>query len=162
MKVYVVSYGSYSDWSIKGLFLDKEKAEQYNALVQGHNDVEEYDTMDDNLITPVHYITCRYETKDVPMEGYPGRMYKTKGKFEFEVETTNSLDAYQWILHSTSYWRDQLTVHRQINKLPCNDIEYEDLKSKYHKICTDFAALIENELANGVTDDQINKMLAGE
>ena len=59
MKVYVVTYGAYSEYHIKKVFLDKEKAEKYLALITKSDvfddydfdsgRVEEYDTADDEI-----------------------------------------------------------------------------------------------------------------
>lgn len=158
MKVYIVSAGSYSDWHIKGIFLDQEKAEKYNAIVQDSNTVEEYDTMDDQIIVPVYYIYATYETKNVPL-GYENHLYKTKGAYGFSVNTTNSADVCEYEKNHTGYWSNTITICRQISKLPESDEEYEALKSKYHKVCADLAAIVENELANGATEDQVSKLL---
>ncbi|MBR6289301.1 MAG: hypothetical protein IKR19_08200 [Acholeplasmatales bacterium] len=53
-KVYIVTSGSYSDFSIDKVFLDENKAELYKDNMNktsGHNDyiVEIYDTFDDNI-----------------------------------------------------------------------------------------------------------------
>lgn len=52
MKIYVVTTGSYSDYSINSLFLDKEKALKYIELLSqiqysDVNDLEEFETSDD-------------------------------------------------------------------------------------------------------------------
>ena len=50
MKIYVVTSGCYSDYGIRGVFLDKEKAELYCKYHSGCYDdfrVEEYDTADE-------------------------------------------------------------------------------------------------------------------
>lgn len=56
MKVYVVSWGEYSDYGICEVFLDRRKAEIYCAMRnEGKNclgyyyAIEEYDTHDDNI-----------------------------------------------------------------------------------------------------------------
>lgn len=48
MKIYVVTSGSYSDYMINAVFLDKDKAQKY-ADVLYDACVEEYDTKDENL-----------------------------------------------------------------------------------------------------------------
>lgn len=61
MKVYIVTQGAYSDYSIRKVFLDKEKAEKYAKYISTQYDeayVEEYDTYDENFITKKPYIKC--------------------------------------------------------------------------------------------------------
>lgn len=43
MKVYLVSTGSYSDWSVRGLFSTRAVAEKCTALLEDANDVEEWE-----------------------------------------------------------------------------------------------------------------------
>ena len=43
VKVYLVSTGSYSDWSVRGLFSTREIAEKCKALLEDANDVEEWE-----------------------------------------------------------------------------------------------------------------------
>lgn len=43
MKVYLVSTGSYSDWSVRGLFSTREIAEKCKAMLEDANDVEEWE-----------------------------------------------------------------------------------------------------------------------
>ena len=65
MKVYVVTSGEYSSYGIEAIFLTREKAELYCA---NHNvieeytwyDIEEYDTMDDNLESVDEEFCYRY------------------------------------------------------------------------------------------------------
>jgi len=47
MKVYIVSTGSYSDWCINRIFIEKEKAYKYAEVLHDANNVEEYETSDD-------------------------------------------------------------------------------------------------------------------
>lgn len=49
-KVYIVTSGSYSNYSIQRCFLDKDKAEAYMKVCSdsGLNELEEYDLNDDN------------------------------------------------------------------------------------------------------------------
>lgn len=53
MKVYIVTYGSYSDYGIDAVFLDREKAAFYcDVHNKGHYDehrIEEWDTKDDSI-----------------------------------------------------------------------------------------------------------------
>jgi hypothetical protein len=167
-KVYVVSTGSYSDWSIRGIFKNLEKAECYNKLINDANDIEEYELADDLIITPVYYISCYYSTKDIPFSvgsySYDiGRLYKTKGDFRFNIEKTNSRDdeGCEWKSNHTSYseYDGDIGIWRSLRSLPTNDEETKSLEDKYHKVCLDLAAFVEYEKANGATDKQISELI---
>lgn len=59
MKVYIVTYGDYSDYTISRVFLSKEKAEnfaRYHSSGYYQYRVEEYDTDDDNYTISQGYI----------------------------------------------------------------------------------------------------------
>ena len=74
MKFYIVTKGSYSDYHIKRVFLQKEKAEIYRNIINSDNDIEEYDTSDGeigksiadelNKIKPIWDFRCEYFPRD--------------------------------------------------------------------------------------------------
>ena len=43
MKVYIVTDGCYSDYTIRGVFSTEEKAKEYAAFFNDANEIEEYD-----------------------------------------------------------------------------------------------------------------------
>jgi len=54
MKIYIVTTGCYSDYSIENVFLDPEKAKAYATMIfSKYKDaaIEVYDTFDDNVQT---------------------------------------------------------------------------------------------------------------
>lgn len=59
IKVYVVTSGSYSDYRIRRVFLDKDIAEKYKNMTFDSNDVEVYDT-DDEMIRADDGIAIQY------------------------------------------------------------------------------------------------------
>lgn len=65
MKIYVVTEGEYSDYRIRKVFLDKEKAEKYIEIAYRTRaslddcTIEEYETSDDIFQAPV-YVRCEY------------------------------------------------------------------------------------------------------
>lgn len=65
MKVYIVTSGEYSDYCIRKVFLDKEKADKCaelaNRIGAAYDDcrVEEYETSDDIFHEPA-YVRCGY------------------------------------------------------------------------------------------------------
>lgn len=67
-KVYIVSGGSYSDYHIKRIFLNKEKAEAYMKVCGDSdlNELEEFELSDDEIFTPVYYIKITYYLKGKP------------------------------------------------------------------------------------------------
>lgn len=68
MKVYIVTSGEYSDYGIRKVFTDKEKAELYCAMHDGGYDpyyVEEWETDDVEIETMKPYFR-RWEAKISP------------------------------------------------------------------------------------------------
>lgn len=158
MKVYIVTSGCYSGYNIKRVFLQKEKAEIYKNIINSDNDIEEYNTSDDeigssiydksNNIKPLWDISCEYYPRD------------------------NIFDIYNIKATTTeSYKGDQIFFSNDIIKkidivysLPQKEGEDEDefiakIYDKMKKISQDFWAIIQEQTANGATDDEIYDML---
>lgn len=66
-KVYVVTSGSYSEYGICRVFMDKEKADKYVEMMSGHLDmeVEEFEVSDDITLfaQKVKYYNYRQQVK---------------------------------------------------------------------------------------------------
>ena len=60
MKIYIVTSGIYSDYCIRRVFTNKEKAEEYREWLHDSNEVEEYDTSDD-IPTEKKYCVCCFK-----------------------------------------------------------------------------------------------------
>jgi hypothetical protein len=141
MKVYVVTAGSYSDYHIERVFLDKEKAERYVELSQNSCDepyIEEFETDDDKQIDKITYIYATY-SKD---RSY-GNDY-----MRVEIKTTNTLDSSEEDVNGNNFWlysyfgEKDLTVTRVLN----GEYDEEKLKNKYTKVCYDLMSKIESLL----------------
>ena len=63
MKIYVVTSGSYSDYCIKKIFTNKDKAEHFSRWCYD-SQVEEYETSDEDAITPVYQVHFAFELSD--------------------------------------------------------------------------------------------------
>jgi hypothetical protein len=138
MKVYVITSGEYSDYSIDRVFLDKEKAERYVKLSQGEYDstrLEEYETDDDKLINKITYIRAAYSK---------GRSYSDH--MDVRIIDTNDLDNSEENLNKNNFWfyswsgGKDLTINRILN----GEYNEELLKSKYTKVCYDLMSKIES------------------
>ena len=60
MKVYVVTSGSYSDYTIQKIFTDKAKAEEYKEWLEDSNAIEEYETEDDLVVNKYYRVLINY------------------------------------------------------------------------------------------------------
>lgn len=94
MKIYVVTQGSYSDYHIEQVFLEREKAELYCKLHDtdmwgDHPEIEEFDTYDDFAEKEKDTIEYVYEF-DLDREGSTHNRYcyvlTAEQKEEFEAE----------------------------------------------------------------------------
>lgn len=153
-KVYIVSSGSYSDYNIRKIFLSKEKAEAYHKVCDDCdlNDIEVYDTSDDEIIVPITYCRCEYMVFDCNQYGY----YKLQGEYKFEINYSNTNEDTEESLIRTSYYNGKITLQRVIK----NSFDKKQLKEKYLKVCQDLAAFIRNEISvNGASDCEIKSLL---
>lgn len=149
-KVYIVTSGYYSDYSIERVFLDKEKAEKY-VSVSYRNDmsVEEYDITDLNVelenIKNVKEITYQCEIR-------------TGKEINISFDDINSIDfEISTYVYEYYYNNNELTLSltRQLRE---NETENQATE-RIMKIAQDISAEIRYELSNGTTIDEINKML---
>ena len=149
-KVYIVTSGYYSDYSIERVFLDKEKAEKY-VSVSHRNDlsVEEYDITDLNVelenIKNVKEITyqCEIRTgKEIVIS------FDDINSIDFEISTY----VYEYYYNNNEL---TLSLTRQLRE---NETENQATE-RIMKIAQDISAEIRYELSNGTTIDEINKML---
>jgi hypothetical protein len=53
MKVYIVSTGEYSDWSIQGIFSTREKAEEFMRVVPAGGYDNEYNDIQEHELDPI-------------------------------------------------------------------------------------------------------------
>lgn len=171
-KVYLITSGSYSDYSIDKIFLSKEKAEQYHDLIKRThydvNDIEIYDLSDDEIFTPYYYIQFVYYIPGME-EKYrrsilsDGRPSLFGGEYYIDLYMCND-DVNCADNRCTSYHNGILTLTRPVG-YDKSVVNLESLEQKYLKVCQDLTAQIRYHLYMGANDwdiihnglfDQIN------
>lgn len=145
MKIYVVTTGCYSDYEIRRVFLDKNKAEEYSNWLVGSNPVEEYDTSDDSLLfeNDINNKVTISANLCWPEEFI--RIDKFNDDF-FLTSKYNNVILYNHGKNSCS-----LIVRKLVNK------NFD--KSKIEKYLYDMKAFILSLEAEGYNERQINKIL---
>lgn len=123
MKVYIVTNGSYSDYHIVKVFLDKEKAHDFanRATTSGYDqdyDVEEYDTEDDadiNLL-PFEVRLRRDGAWNVFYTEYCLKEAKAN-KFDYSSEIDNIVEGEETItIGDTTYRKDKENLTDSISE----------------------------------------------
>lgn len=153
-KVYIVSSGSYSDWGIKKIFLNKEKAEAYHNACSDYdlNEIDEYDTSDDEIIIPIPYCEVTYRVFDDTL--YQHR--ELQGDYDFKIYYGNTKEDTEKSLTHTAYYDGKITLGRVIR----GKLNEKQLSEKYLKVCQDLAAFIRNEVSiNGANNYEIQRLL---
>jgi len=152
-KVYIVTSGCYSDYSIERVFLDKEKAEKY-VSVSHRNDmsVEEYDITDLNVelenIKNINEVIYRYNVK-------------TGKEISISFNNINNIDFKVYTCVSEYHHINELILGLYIKRQLRENETEEQATERIIKIAQDISAEIKYELSNGATIDEINKMLEG-
>lgn len=152
-KVYIVSAGEYSDWRINKIFLNKEKAEAYHKICNDYdlNDIEEYDTSDDEVITKITYCECSYQVID---SRYSDK--RLSGDYKFEIKYGNTADNKEEYLNNTVFYDNKIILKRVLH----GEFDEDKVKDKYLKVCQDLSAFIRNEITvNGASDRDICELL---
>ena len=152
MKVYIVTKGCYSDYTISKVFLDKTKAERYvkyfNASIDDGLQIEEYDTDDEMIITPMYYADIRYNilTDDFSMNIVPSH-----SDDERHIYNTN-------LSFTPNYARVPIIrLYREV-KSPENGFDYYD---KYLKVCRDMGAQVKHMITEGINEYEIIRAIEG-
>lgn len=143
MKVYVVTTGSYSDYEIAKIFLDKNKAEEFANWVKDSNGVDEWETSDDDfefgglkdkVIVSAHY--------------YPNTHYININKTEYYFGDMVNRFPY-------TVYKNKEYTHLCTYKIVPNDYDEEKIK----RILYDKWAEVQSLCAEGFTVEQINEMI---
>lgn len=161
MKIYVVTSGIYSEYSIEGVFLSKDKAQIFSDTVYGSNGVEEWDTMDDDV---QKYIDDNFNIYRTDKHEYIRVIYSkgisAAGK-EFE-------DVSIYITANNHYKQINIFFKKNyITIVRCMQIKYDfnkhkEIKEKAIKVVHDLYAQILALRTEGYSDEQIKEMLEKE
>ena len=143
MKVYVVTTGSYSDYEIAKIFLDKNKAEEFANWVKDSNGVDEWETSDDD------FEFGELEDKVIVSASY--QPYED----EVRIYTTKYYNSYSF--NRYCYFKSVNELHDCINLNKVMPKDYSEKQVK--KILYDKYAEVKALLAEGYTEHQINEMI---
>ena len=156
MKVYIVTSGSYSDYGIHKVFLDKAKAKHYTKCHDFWGDepnIEEYDTYDDNIdITDNGYIEATISW-DINLNDFSyTQTYCNTEKNEIKED----VDKNYWYISVVNSYMITLNIERWYKR---DNLTEEQAKVKVEKIMQDLYAKLKYAVAenNGVlTEDILN------
>ena len=147
MKVYVVTSGIYSDYSIERVFLDKNKASEYAEWSgSDHVTVEEYDTSDNDYINKQYYVR-------VTLKWYKNKEEKISTTSYRHCESDYNYNYY------TNYGvtGDELVVVRTVN---ADNYDEQYYKDKLTKHIYDLKAYVEYLKTEGCDEKQIEEAIA--
>lgn len=156
MKVYIVTSGTYSDYGIERVFLDKEKAEKYAEMMSSHDyRVEEYETDDDKQIDEIRYVYGYYAKNK---ENYYTN--ERTEEVQLKIDKNNTLDMATEDIKVTRYFElfdggCEVYIRRLINHNLTDDENIEKCK----KTLYDLMAQIEYLKNEGWNKEMINKLL---
>lgn len=150
MKVYVVTSGCYSDYTIEKVFTDKAKAEEYAEWLYNSNPVEKYDT-EDNLVVEKYYkINIYMKVYDTGNSEPNVHIYKECDKNSWNTMGTHYTDYHKW---GGRYF--EIGIHRLI---PAQNWNEEFYVNKYTKGIYDLAAITKQKRAEGATEEDIRQL----
>lgn len=147
MKVYVVTSGTYSDYMIRKIFLDEDKAEEYRKWLPDSNDIEEYDTSDDDDV-----IDKQYKIR-VDLKWYPDKGEKLIAKSWKDCESDYN---YNYYSNYNDVW-EELIVVRTVN---ADNYDEQWCKDKLTKHIYDLKAYVEYLKTEGLDEKQIRDAIA--
>ena len=146
MKVYVVTSGTYSDYMIRKIFLDKDKAEEYKEWIPDSNDIEEYDTSDEDIIDKSYQVR-------IDLKWYPSKEEKL---FARAWKTCEATFNYNYYSSYRGEW-EELAVTRTVSGENFNE---EFWKNKLTKYIYDLKAYVEYLKMEGFDEKYIRDAIA--
>ena len=150
MKIYVVTYGSYSDYTISKVFTDENKAKEYAEWLYDSNDIEEYETEDDLEVNKFYNVNINLKVYADGREELTKYFYKTD-----QCDRNNT-----WYNNYSKYGGNYFTL--SINRNVSADNWNETLHiNKYIKAIYDISARVKIMMQEGLDERQINKILNG-
>ena len=156
VKVYIVTSGSYSDYSIEKVFLDEEKAEKYancfdTTYYMDSVRVEVHETSDDEEINEITYVTANY------------RKYSQEwrsSEVTVNILKSNTIDDTVEDLTSNWFYKSTYGYELTIKRVISNENYDEDvIKNKYKKVLEDMMYQIEYLISTGWTEQMIQESL---
>jgi len=132
-EVYIVTSGSYSDYGIRRVFLDKSKAEWFAGL---HTDyeVETWDSSDSVRIDEIRYIEVDYRVDRI--NGW--------SSFDATVQSTSTVESdADSVERWTYFYREPVgkDILRLVRVIP-SDLAVQEAQACYRRICDDLYAEI--------------------
>jgi len=148
MKIYVVTSGSYSDYCIEKIFINKDKAEYFSKWCRD-SQVEEYETSDEDIVAPGYKVSFNYDFSG----NKPPYINIQKSTVDSAYPHYTLFDDYR------KYSSGKLGI-RGSRFIPAINYKGDDYtKEKYTKVCYDLSAQIKQWLNEGLNEDQINDIL---
>lgn len=156
-KVYCISSGCYSDWRIDYVFLSEEKRNQVlEKLIQMNDDYGkcDYDLSDNkfDISNCKNFIgvICDFSIDEFDNEN-----------FDFQIKQCNTIESNKEYFVDNNYyeWLDK-SVEIDIQRIEHEEKSYEELYSKYLKICRDYYAKSKYlKEVDGLDWNKINEIL---
>ena len=154
MKVYIVTDGCYSDYSIKKVFSNKPAAEEYKKWHNIKNEVEEYELFDSSFAdeTGERSVLIRVQgtvylgaVEDITYEIRPNIIYEQYIRRGVGIQPIiNKPKVFKLFLY---------------HYIPADKWDEEKYKNKLTKALYDYAAMARSMFAEGATVDMINSAL---
>lgn len=155
MKVYIVTDGDYSDYTIQKVFSNKEAAEEYKYWHHIANEIEEYEVADTAMDTEDQ----RYMFIRVYGTSYPEAVVDIKYEINPQTISDNHIKRGAGLWDYRNYNKTGAFTLYNYHYIPAENWDEEKYKEKYTKALYDQAALIRSMFADGAEVDMINKVL---
>lgn len=152
MTVYIVTYGSYSEYTIEKVFSNKPAAEEYKKWHNITNDIEEYEIYDEPFTEGERAMVIRVQgtvypeaVVDIKFDIRPSMIYEgaiTRGAGVIGFQRNNGI----FTIYNYKY-------------IPADIWDEEKYKDKFTKSLYDLAGIAKSMFAEGATVDMINLAL---
>lgn len=149
MRVYIVTAGSYSDYHIKRVFAEEEKAKAYLRFCPD-GEIEEYETDDKIEFVPFRVASMQYTIY------YFGDVdFSLNTYWKNEQESSKEIEEFAYYYDDPGRYK-RLCIRRVIT----SDKEDYELEEKYRRVCEDLMAQIQSLIeTEGWTSEMVDEWL---
>lgn len=144
--------GSYSDYGIRRVFLDKKKAEKYAKLSSNNYEsyiVETYNTSDESIIHEITYVDVVYT-----------KWSDGEVDFDLDINVVNNLDYSEEEINNTYIWISDGYQSIEIKRVINNNYDEDEIENRYRNVTYDLIAQLESlKKLEGWTEEMVENYL---
>lgn len=147
-KIYILTSGKYSEYTIEKVFKTKEMAQRYMDNYSGYNcdemEIEEYYFEDEEVekMEIFEYVEARFKHNYISNETFfEFEILKSNSLYDDNIDNINNISIFDFKSSHFNFHEINIRITKNINQINYNK---EKLKEKFNKIMLDMFAEIKS------------------